>query len=543
MKAMQRIKLSPDYTRSGFTVLDNVFFEKYLKPADGNAVKVYLYALHVAQTGGDGIGPEGIALGLGMSEKAVAEALNYWEEKNLISITDMAITFHSVKAPLAPARKYNAKKYAEFVEELQRLFPDKVIYQEKIALFVELMEDYKFEPSAMLATIAYCCGIRKTTASVAEILDVATKWAKEGITTAKSVEERIKELELNNDDMRAIFLALGLKSPPDVSDGQLLRKWTKDWGFNLDVILVSAKACKKSGGMAKLDRHMAELRTANARTAPEASDFFQKKDDTRELAMDIVRTLGKGFLSADMVVDNYLIKWQAMGFEDKALLAIAKYSVFRSKNEINAFSALVSDFYSKSLITEATVTAFIEEEFKADKLIAEVLTTAGLIPNVTDNERNFYRTHASEWGFSHPAILAVARHAKGKLWVPQYMAKTLASLRQSGRFTVEDIEATLTAEEQKEQIVVDLEAKKHDAAVRIARAKEKEKQVKETLSENDRLALLRTDEAYATLEAERDTLAMQIGKLGSQNPQSEDLKKQRDKIEQKLEARRKILEK
>ena len=115
---MSFLRLSREYMREGYTEIDNVFFTGYLPEADSLDVKIYLYGLWLAGTGRETDNSiERISLSLKVTEERIMRAYAYWEELGLVSISKSspaAVIYNSVKTPVTPVVKYNAKEYADF---------------------------------------------------------------------------------------------------------------------------------------------------------------------------------------------------------------------------------------------------------------------------------------------------------------------------------------------------------------------------------------------------------------------------------------------
>ena len=45
------VRLSPEYIMGGFTTVDNIFICEYMRKADVNDTKIYLYSLYLAHMG------------------------------------------------------------------------------------------------------------------------------------------------------------------------------------------------------------------------------------------------------------------------------------------------------------------------------------------------------------------------------------------------------------------------------------------------------------------------------------------------------------
>ena len=70
---------------SEYSVISNAFIDQFMRDADGDQVKVYLYLIFAANTAAP-VNVSSIASGCGISEKKVLSALSYWEKESLITV-------------------------------------------------------------------------------------------------------------------------------------------------------------------------------------------------------------------------------------------------------------------------------------------------------------------------------------------------------------------------------------------------------------------------------------------------------------------------
>lgn len=436
-----------DFLKNGYTPVDNVFLDGYLPAADATDVKVYLYGLRLAYMGDlpeNSI--ERVAFALRLSEERVIAAFRYWEEQGIVSIGKthpVRIVYGSVRLPMTPVIKYNAREYSTFVEEMARLFPETVLLPNEINAYLEALRGYKMDINAMLMIVKYCIDSRGT-ASTPYILAVADNWARQGITTEAEVNAHIEELECNSEDIRAIFKTLGLRSLPTIEDRQLYLKWTKEYGYRMDAILTAARFCKRRG-IRRLEKFIEELRAAGVTTAQEVDTFAKSKESSRKLAEDIVSGIGTFYANLDIVVDTYILAWLAKGFEEDALRAVAKYCFLRNIRTLDGVQDIVERFYRLGILTAEGIESFIERQMSIDKQIKEVLETAGSAAHVTNRDREFYRTFAEVWGFPHDTILVAAAKARGKAFPMSEMNRTLALLKERGATDAAEAESLLNA--------------------------------------------------------------------------------------------------
>ena len=427
--------LGRDYIREGYTQIDNVFLSKYLADADAIDVKVYLYGLMLAKEESEN-SLEKIAYALRLTEERILNAYNYWQDLGLVTIRqtpDFQVIYNSVKIPQTKTVLFNAREYSEFVDELRRVFPEKILSEQEIVKYVETMKAYKMEQNAMLLIARYCRDKRGTT-NTASVIGLASSWAKQGLITMDKVNERLDELEKDSEGMRLVYAELGLKSKPAVEDQEAFAEWCKK-GFRLDAILTASRICKRKGGMSKLTRLMDELYSQNALTATEINAYQKEKEEIRAFASEIIRTLGSYYATLDMPIETYVNPWLKLGFEKSALLAIAKFCFLRNVKTLDGMQVVVDKFYKMGIVTLEGINSYVVRQGKIDGAIKEVLEKAGAEPFISNRDRDFYRAFIEEWGFDHEVVLVVAENAQGKPFPMSYINKILLIFKQNGIFT------------------------------------------------------------------------------------------------------------
>lgn len=443
---MTFVSLGSDYIKAGYTAVDNVFLLSYLPYADALDVKIYLLGLAIASSGGEDNSLEKMSIALHTDAERIVEGFRYWEEKGLVGLTKTApfrVKYLSVKNPLRPVVKVNAEKYKVFCDEVARLFPEKILSPNEYNEYFELMHSYKVEVNAMLLIMQYCKELGGSKFSAPYILAVAEDWAKQGLTTEKKVSAHIEELENNSEDIRQIFKALGIKRAAGLEDRQLYLKWTKKMKFALDAVLVAAKSLKKRGGTEKLDETMEELSRAGAFSAEEANVFLGGKERVRKLAVELSKTLGTYYGSADAIIDSYVRPWLNLGFEEEALLKLAKFCFLRNIRSFDGLAQNVERFYENGVIGAQAVDAYVARQLLIDDCIKEVFARCNRFGTIGNRDRECYRVW-NEWGFSQEAILAAADHCAATAFPVQAINRALASLRARNIFAPEEVKKALT---------------------------------------------------------------------------------------------------
>ncbi len=436
---MTVIKLHSDIIKSGFTPVDNVFLTDYLPAADGDHVKIYLTGLKALHCGEE-VSVESIALSLKLTEEKVREAFLYWEKQGLIvnSKTEpVTLTYISPKNPMPKILNYDVKKYAAFVEDVTRIFPDRFMTPSELNRYFELMEFSGIEPNALLVIMEYCKRYKSDKISTAYILAVANTWIKEGVRTFKDAEEKIEELENNGEEIRMVFEALGLKSSPDIDSRDLYRKWKEDSGLEADAILTAARLLKKKGGLAKLDSLISELKKAGARTPFEIEEYGKKKKEWHKTAQNVVKGIGAYYADLDVVVDTYIRPWSELGFTENALLTLAHYSFLSNVKTLEGLNDIVKKFYKLGLVTEDSISAYVDRRVGADEEIKSLLELAGAPRYVTARDREYYEEWTSGWGLSYDLIELAAELNRGKSFPFSQINRMLLSVKDTPDVSVE----------------------------------------------------------------------------------------------------------
>lgn len=413
---MTNLSLHPDFVKSGYTNVDNVFFSSYLPAADAVDVKVYLYGLYLVTSGNaEGATVENLAVSLKLTEERVKEAFLYWENEGLIAVSSDApvrLSFMPVKNPLPRAKKFDVAKYSFFVEDAVRLFPERVMTPNELYAYEELMHFSGLEPNALLMIMQYCKNVKDRNVSAPYILAVANDWIKSGYLTEDSVNEHIEELEANGDSIRQILNALGVKSAGDLDARELFVKWS-GWGYNLDAILTAARSLKKRGGMQRLDKLMTELRDAKAFSSQEIAEYKAERQKALDTAEGVVKGIGGFYASLDVVVDTYIKPWLDMGYSHEGLLLIAKLCFLSDIKSLDGVNDQITRLFKQGVVTDEALSDYIRNRLTLDADVKEVFELAGLTRKVVLSDREQYTLWAGAWGIPTNVIRLAASMVRG----------------------------------------------------------------------------------------------------------------------------------
>ncbi len=413
---MVEVKLHQDIIKSGYTLVDNVFLANYLTNADAIDVKVYLYGLYLISTYGKA-NLEDMALQLKIDEERIKSAYLYWEKHGLVQITrtePVSLIYLSPKNPMPKIASFDVEKYADFREEVDRLFPDRLATPNELGCYYELIEFSGIEPNALLLIMQYCKKIKDDKVGAPYILAVANNWIAEGYRTHDDVTKKIEQLETNSEDVRKIYETLGLKSAVDIDARQTYQAWL-DMGYTLDAILSAARLNKKRGGMAKLDALIKDLQKAGAYNPFEIEEYGKKLKALHNIALGVVKGIGAYYGSLDVVVDTYVRTWvNDMGFSEEALYTIAQHCFVSNIKTLEGYNEAVKKFYKLNCITTESIHNYVAKKIAIDEEIKDILEKLGSPRIISNKDRAFYSTWTEDWGISYDVISLAAQLSQGK---------------------------------------------------------------------------------------------------------------------------------
>lgn len=436
--------LSHEALLNNSTIIDNMFITDFMPNADEIAVKVYLYGLVLCAskvTTNNSL--DNVSLALGVERKLVVDAIKYWEQVGAVKITSenpLEFEYLPLKSILAKPRKYNPNKYSDFVAQIENIILARPLTPNELLKYIEVVEDYKITTEAMLLIAKYCVDSKNQNVPTNYILTVAKAWANEGITTVEQVETKLKEMESQTETMRQVFFALGLKSTPDFEDKQYYIKWTTSWGYDLESILFAAKLCKKRGGIKKLDSTLDNFYKLGLFTLADIQKQSEYIEYTRNLAININKTIGVYYENIDTIVEQYVSIWLGKGYDATGLKRIATYCLKRNVKSLEGMDNIVCDLYSKGIVTDSSICDYFEEQKRIDERIKQILQTIGTSRLVTNTDRDYYNTWKNVWGMDDSIIDYAAQKSCGKSFSFAYLNSLMATYKQNNVKSIEDCE-------------------------------------------------------------------------------------------------------
>lgn len=446
---MSFCKYSTEFVASSKTEVDNIFINDYLPFAPSDYVKVYLYGLYKCNdSSAFDNNIASFSKHLNMSEDEIMEAFSYWQEEGLVQIlstSPVEIRYIPLNNVLTSNKLFKPDKYTTFNQQAQEIFEGKrEISKTEYGEYYDFLERYHVEPEALLMIMRYCVDSKKSAVGYNYILTVAKNWANEGITTTQAVEERLQNFEQKDSDLQQVMDALSIKRLAYVEERALFNKWINDYGFNLDVVLHIAKKLKKKGkaNFERIDSVLTKYYEMGLFSIMEIEDFEKEKEALYSLAKEINKTIGVYYESLDGEVENYILKWLNLGFDQNVLLDLAYYCFKKSIRTLEGMDKTLLKFHKLGILSSDALKEYMNEVLATDESIKKILTYLGLARNVNYIDRENFKTWKETWGFSDGVIVYACSLAKGKDSPLKYLGRVLSDWHNKGIKTIEEAKKT-----------------------------------------------------------------------------------------------------
>lgn len=430
-------KLSAEASRDGYVTVENKFILDYLPCADGDYVRVYLYALSLCECGGDET-VESLARKLNLDVATADAALEYWAEQGLLSRLGDDVTVLPLRDARPKVKKYDVDKFSEFNRLAQGYLSGRQMPPREFEEYYSFMERLGLEWQAMVHIIRYCVDLKGNNVSCPYILTVARNLAQDGYRTDDAVSERLEEYGVYYNDLRALLGIFGGKRP-DHESVQLYKKWRKAFRYDPTLIAHVAREHIKRGGMATLDLKLSAYHDAGFVTAEQIDEYESERRALYKLTKNINKALGVYYENVDPEITAYVKPWLSMGFESNAILAVAEYCMRAGLKTPGDLDAVLrgDKFLGAARLTEKDVLAFIDAEKRYDSRIEKLMSELGIQGAVNGSYRAYYTVWSEKRALPDDVIFYAATLAAGKANPFAYMNAVLLAWHGKGITTAE----------------------------------------------------------------------------------------------------------
>jgi len=441
-------KFSPSFSLNGKVIVDSAFITDFLPKAPDLAVKVYLMGLNKCSNDDENNTLAYFSEVLKVCEDDVVSLFRYWEDMGLVQVlsTDpVEVRYLPINASNASVKKFQIDKYTDFNIQMQEIFSSRMIMPNEFSEFYYLIEKRHIEEKAIIALSKYCVENKGFNLSPNYVIIVAKDWEKEGVRTLEQVQCKIEELGIVNDDMSLILSAMGTKRKVQIEDKELLNKWLKGFGFELNVvvyIIKSLKTKKRRLDVNVLDEYLTKYYEMKLMSVQEIENYENEKENLYFTAMAINKELGIFYEDLTKEIDTYVVPWLNMGFDVETLKMVADNCFKSSIRTLEGYNNIILKLFKLGITNTNAYMQYLNDNFATDSLIKEILNTLNLIRNVNSVDRNFYRIWSQDWGFVHEVIVYAASLSKDKPNAMPYLNKILSNWNSQGIKTLDKAKQT-----------------------------------------------------------------------------------------------------
>ena len=306
----------------------------------------------------------------------------------------------------------------------------------------------------MLMIMKYCVSLKGTNVGYPYILTVAKNWAKEGYTTAESINEKLLGYEQQNENLALILKAMGLKRSADTFERDLYEKW-EQMGFEIGAIVYvtkTLKKAKKSVNFNYVDSLLEKYYTMRLFSIIEIDEYEKHKQELTALAKSICKNLGVYYEDIEPVLENYVVNWKNLGYDDETLLKISNYCFKSSIRTLEYMDKQILKFYKLGIINSQSLDNYFNDILDFEAQIKQILDKLGLVRNVNNYDRECYRNWKNNWNMSDELILHASTIAKSKPQALVYMNKILSNWHENNVTSIEQANNYITPSSDKKTI-------------------------------------------------------------------------------------------
>lgn len=435
---MSFCKFANEFISEKFTTIDNAFITEFMPTANAECIKVYLYGLSKCGSGLDN-SIDDFCHALNLSEEDVVSSFLYWQELGLVHVlntTPIEVRYLPIKNASYGLKKYNKDKYKSFNIVAQDIISGRMITPNEYNEYYTLIESMNMEEDALIMVMKYCVNRKGNAVPYSYIVAVAKNFCYQGIKTATLVEERFREQEKNDSDIKLVLNALKLRRSANEVEYEKFITWTSDYGFDVSVLVYLAKSLKQPS-FSLLEYKVNKCYELKLNSIKEIEEYFESEKELYEMAKLICKHIGVRYDSLSAVVDNYVSNWVNLGYDKETLATLANYCFLRSIRSLDGLNTLILKFYKLGLIDIEDINEYISELNDVDSKIKAILSKLGLERAVIQQDRQFYNTWVTDWNINDELIDYGISLSADKYQPMQFLNKVLAKFHTNNASTVE----------------------------------------------------------------------------------------------------------
>ncbi len=438
---MDTIALSKEWLEYGNTTLNNAFILEYLPVANGEYVKVYLYALLHAQAK-QSISLQSIAEALGMEEADVTKAFRFWERRKLVVRTqDKPLAYEFVPVVLAKMQGNVLAKYQELNDVLYSIFGEKrVLHGSENAQVQEWLEELQLPLDLIMIFLQYMIELKGIDFRFATANKEIIKMKTAGVKTVEDAENYFSIQSKYEKGAKAVLTRFRNYRQATEDEILLYKKWVDEFGLaQSDILSACTETTKGNASFAYLDgilKGIVERKDKNQTVQAFLDNGNQEYENMKKILIAFGLPAGKRDINQakkamlQPLLDAYNVNY---------LEFIANKVALRG-GKINHFSEELEHLASMQITSIEAASRYYTANAQADKLLRSLYDTMAIqaVPNLAD--RNLLLMWQVDYGFTEDILQKAASLARGKTAPIKYMQSRIEDWHIKKLTTIAEIE-------------------------------------------------------------------------------------------------------
>ena len=303
------------------TNIPDLFISEYLREANGDYIKVYLYLLFLSKNDKE-IKINDLSKLLSLDFSVVKEAISYWEEKGLLikktdgyilpNIQELELNkLYSPKLTSSPEdslKKEANKQRAKVIDDINNQFFQGIMMSPSWYTDIDLWyTKYGFDDSVMFALFGYAYDKKALTRQY--IQATAEAWSKNGIKTFDELEKYFEKRDKQNLLNKEISKKLNLYRKLTTFEEEDIAKWTEDYHFGMDIIDIALKTASSKNKVRfdYIDKLLTDWYKKEFKTVDEVNAYLKSQKSNSTNSIKATKNLNytqSSFDNLDSLYDN-----------------------------------------------------------------------------------------------------------------------------------------------------------------------------------------------------------------------------------------------
>ncbi len=419
------------------------FIENFMPNAPGDYIKVYLFGLLASSTGSE-VSAQIIGRSLHLTELQIEEALEYWHNKGAVVLSGQNPTTCVFSAPSPDQLPCNPKLYPDksYIADVQALL-NRTLSTAEIKTILDFTTVYGLQHEIVLMLVRHCSGdsVRGKNVSIAYLDKVAMSWADAGVDSIEKAQQKIGAYTAAASGALRVIRRLdaGSSRLPTADEQALYEKWTKEWGFTQDAVLLAMSDTTASlkPSMKYLDAILKSYYEKGVITSTGIDAYKRSQTSLNELLLSVLEALKYTRKRITPELENLYPAWREMGFSHECILLACEQTASNMGRSVKKADMLLREWKDAEITEKAEILKFIRSQNKVDKKMQQVFECAGISKAVTEADRKNYIRWTQEQRLSHDVLLFAAEISSITQNPLAYMNRILQNWAQGGIDTLE----------------------------------------------------------------------------------------------------------